>query len=159
MTTKHVVANDVLGKIAKRWWEVFRRVMEGTLDPEVVADGLQRIAEGVLPTEMTIAGRTYDILGFLKEEDGGSVVGSTMVERAKEMQANLGQEDGQYLLDHQEEIPEALRGKVVFVFPDWPHPDDPARVACVYWGGDRWLQRWYWLGLDFRGRCRLLRRK
>ncbi|RJR31487.1 hypothetical protein C4569_02020 [Candidatus Parcubacteria bacterium] len=159
MTTKHVVADDVLGTITRRLWEVLRRVMEGTLNPDAVATALQKIAEGTLPTEMTIAGRTYEIVDFLQKEDKGSVVGHTMVERAKELNANLGEDDAQYLLDHQEEIPEALRGKVVFVFPGWRGPDDPGCVAYVYWRGDRWVRYWRWLDGDFYGYYRLLRRK
>ena len=159
MTTKHVVANDALGKITKRWWEVMRRVMEGTLDPGVVADSLQRIAEDTLPIEeMAITGRTYEILGFLRGDEK-SVVGHTMVARAKEMNTNSGEDEGQHLLDHQEEIPEALRGKVVFVFPDWRGPDAPGHVAYVFWYGRRWVQGWSWLGGDFDGGYRLLRRK
>lgn len=46
MTTKHVVSDDQLGTIARREWEVRRRLMEGTLDPILVARGLQQIAEG-----------------------------------------------------------------------------------------------------------------
>jgi len=42
--------------------------------------------QDVLPTEMTIAGRTYEILGFLRGDEK-SVVGHTIVERAKEMKA------------------------------------------------------------------------
>lgn len=46
MTTKHVVADDVFGTIAKRQWELNRRVLEGTLDPAWVASELQRVVEG-----------------------------------------------------------------------------------------------------------------
>ena len=109
-------------------------------------------------TTMTIGDRTYEILGFLRGDEK-SVPGSVMVERAKEMQANLGQDDGQYLLDHQEEIPQALRGKVVFVFPDWRRPGDPGCVACVDWRGNRWVQDWYWLDCVWYDIDRVLRRK
>ena len=44
--TTHVVADETLGKISKRMWEVQRRLMEGTLDPEEVARNLQLTAEG-----------------------------------------------------------------------------------------------------------------
>ncbi len=113
--------------------------------------------QDVLPTEMTIAGRTYEILGFLRGDEK-SVVGHTIVERAKEMKAPLGQDDGQHLLDHQEEIPEALRGKI-FVFPDWRNSDLPEVVAYVDWLGDLWAKGWGSLGRGFGGSCRLLRRK
>ena len=118
-----------------------------------------QLLKDALPTTMTIADRTYDILGFLKEEDGGSVVGTTMVVRAKEMSAHLGEDDGQHLLDHQEDIPIALRGKVVFVFTDWRHPDDSGDVAFVRWGGARWVRRWYSLDYVWFISDRVLRRK
>ncbi|RJR31484.1 hypothetical protein C4569_02005 [Candidatus Parcubacteria bacterium] len=158
--TEKPVADNVLGQFARQQHDWFERVRKGSLDPEEVSRAVQAIIDrGTLPTEMTIAGRTYEIVDFLREEDNGSVVGNTMVARAKELNANLGQDDAQYLLDHQEEIPEALRGKVVFVFPDGRNPDYPGGVAYVLWGGDRWVRRWYWLDGDFFGRYRLLRRK
>jgi len=104
--------DDVLGKITRRWWEVLRRVMEGTLNPDAVATAFQQIAEGtqdMLPTEMTVGNRTYKILGFLRGDEK-SVIDHTMVERAKEMNANLGEDDGQFLLDNQQDIPVALGG-------------------------------------------------
>jgi hypothetical protein len=109
---------------------------------------------------MTVGGRTYEILGFLKEEDGGSVIGHAMVNRAKEMNANLGKDDGEHILKHQDEIPVALRGKVVFVFPDWRRPDNPGGAYCICWRDDEWVQYWYWLGRgDWDGDDRVLRRK
>lgn len=47
MTTAHVVADDVLGTVSRRIWEVQRRTMEGTLDPALVARNMQLTAEGV----------------------------------------------------------------------------------------------------------------
>lgn len=46
MTKRHIVADDALGKISRRWWEVERRLMEGALDPGFVARNLQLTAEG-----------------------------------------------------------------------------------------------------------------
>ncbi len=94
-------------------------------------------------TSMTVGGRAYYILGFLHGDENG-VRGTVVVDRAKEMNANLGQDDGQHLLDHQDEIPVALRGKVAFFFTDWRHADDSERVAYVYWrrGDRRWVQYW-----------------
>ena len=113
---------------------------------------------GILPTTVTIVGRTYDILGLLREGED-YVKGDTMVTRAKEMTADLGQDEGEYLLAHQDEIPAALRGKAAFVFTAWRHPDDSGSVAYVCWSGDRWVQGWGWLSSDFSGGCRVLRRK
>lgn len=110
-------------------------------------------------TTMTVGGRIYEILGFLKEEDRGPVRGKIMVKRAEGKDANLGQDDGQYLLDHQEDIHVALRGKIVFVFPGWRHPADPDGVAYVDWLGYGWTRGWLWLGVDFHDDGRVLRRK
>ena len=116
------------------------------------------LVKDALPTTMTIGDRTYDILGFLRGDEK-YVKGDVMVARVVEMGANLGKEDGQYLLDHQDEIPVALRGKVVFVFTDWRHPGSSEGVYYVYWDDDRWVRYWRWLARDFRGYCRVLRRK
>lgn len=111
-----------------------------------------------LPTEMTIDGRTYEILSFLKGDEK-SVPGDTMVERAKEMNAHLGKEDCEHLLAHQDEIPAALRGKVAFVFPDMRYPVGRECVAYVRWRGDRWYQYWGWLDVGWDDGARVLRRK
>ncbi len=115
------------------------------------------IANGITTT-ITIGDRTYDLLGFLKGDEE-SVKGDVMVKRAKKMGANSGQDDGQYLLDHQAEIPEALRGKVAFIFTDWRRPGDSRHVAFVGWRGGCWSRHWDWLGDDWHGFGRLLRRK
>lgn len=39
------------------------------------------------------------------------------------------------------------------------HPDDSENVAYVNWNGDRWVQNWNWLGDDWNGNVRVLRRK
>ena len=44
--TTHIVADDTLGTISRRMWEVQRRLLEGTLDPSFVARNLQLTAEG-----------------------------------------------------------------------------------------------------------------
>lgn len=115
-------------------------------------------AVAILPTEMTVGNVTYEILSFLKEGEE-SVKGNVMVERAKEMNANLGQEDCQHILNHQSDIPSELRGKALFVFTDWRRPGDSEGVAYVGWNGGRWVQNWYWLGDDWYGNVRVLRRK
>jgi len=116
------------------------------------------LAKDALPTTMTVGDRTYDILGFLREGEK-SVVGHTMVERAKEMSAHLGQDDGQYLLDNQQDIPASLRGKVAFVFTDWRRPVVSGNAFFVYWSGDQWVGYWIWLDNDWHDNDRVLRRK
>ena len=124
-----------------------------------VREFCDQLIKDFLPTEITVGNRTYEVLPVLREGDGGVVKGDVMVERAKKMNANLGSDDGQHLLDHQDEIPEALRGKVVFIFTDWRHPAYSEGVYYVHWNGDRWVGPWYWLDNDFFDVCRVLRRK
>jgi len=116
------------------------------------------LVKDALPTTVTVGDRTYEIPSFLRGDEK-SVVGHTMVERAKEMSAHLGADDGQYLLDHQQDIPVALRGKVAFVFTDWRHPVDSDDVCYVCWDGDQWVRSWDWLDDGWGGDDRVLRRK
>jgi hypothetical protein len=115
------------------------------------------VASG-LPTTMTVGGRTYDILSFLRGDEK-SVLGNTMVKRAKEMTAHLGQDDREHILAHQDEIPAALRGRVVFVFTDDRHPDNPEYVYYVVWDDDCWVPGWGWLARDWHGYYRVFRRQ
>lgn len=111
-----------------------------------------------LPTEFTIGDHIYELVPFLKEDES-YVSGDVLVERAKELNANLGVEDDQFMLKHQDEIPQELRGKLYLVFPGWRDPSRPRYVACLdWWVGGRWCQRWY-LGSRWDGRARLVRRR
>jgi len=124
-----------------------------------------------MDTLITIAGRTYEVLSFLRGNER-YLSGSTIVERAKEMNANLGKDDGQHLLDHQDEIPAEFRNfgnfldRTIVVFTEWRHPDDPKVVAFICWHGlpwhnCRWAQGWISLNYDYLP-CddfRVLRRK
>ncbi|MBI2444612.1 MAG: hypothetical protein HYV42_05235 [Candidatus Magasanikbacteria bacterium] len=122
-----------------------------------IKEFLDTLPECAIPTEMILGGVAYDILSFLRGEQ--SVKGDLMVERAKEMGAHQGKKEREHLLAYQDEIPVALRGKVVFVFTDDRRPGGPEYVCCVCWDDDRWVSRWDWLDGGFFGRCRVLRRK
>ncbi len=63
--TIHIVADDALGTISRRMWEVQRRLLEGTLDPSVVARGLQSIVEA---TEVSSALPVVKSPFFVSEE-------------------------------------------------------------------------------------------
>ncbi len=99
------------------------------------------ISPSDLPTEIKVGDRTYELLGFLKGDEE-IISGNGMVRQAKEMLAHLGEDDGQYLLDHQQNIPENFRGKVYFVFTNWHRPDGSGDVCYVYWDDDRWIGGW-----------------
>jgi hypothetical protein len=55
--TTHVVADDVLGRIARKQWELTRRVLEGTLDAQEVSRALQSIIEGRLSQDARFHGK------------------------------------------------------------------------------------------------------
>lgn len=40
------VTDDALGRLSRQWWDLFRRVWNGSLDASVVSSGLQAIIEG-----------------------------------------------------------------------------------------------------------------
>ena len=132
--------------------------MKSSNNRGMVSDPCDQLLMDAMPTSMTVGDRTYNMLGLLRGDET-SVVWHTMVERVKEMNAHLGNDDGQYLLDNQQDIPVALCGKVVFVFTDWHHPDYPMSVGCVFWCDDRWVRDWGWSDRNFDGRDRVLRRK
>ncbi len=137
---------------------------EALIDPDndiKVKEFCDGLVKDSLPTEMTVGGRTYDILRFLWEDKRSEV--SHLVNRIKEMNANLGKEDGEYILKHQNEIPVSLREKANFVFSDWrdPDPDGFESTCCVVWGYGEWVQNTCSLSPDcwLNGFNRVLRRK
>jgi len=126
-----------------------------------VREFAQKMFKGASFTTLTIGGRVYDSLGFLRGDEK-SVRGPVMVERAKGMNAHSGQDEGEYLLKHQGDIPKELRGKVVFVFTDWRGPGDySVHVYCVYWSEDSqcWVKKWHWLARNWSDHYRVLRPK
>ena len=116
-------------------------------------------SEDILPTTMTVGGRTYDILSFVQGD--GFVGGYQMIAKVREMSANLGQEEGEHFLKNQGDIPVELRGEVTFVFTDWRHAAHSESVSCVYWsvGDRRWVRDWGWLDQNWYDYARVLRRK
>jgi len=120
--------------------------------------------QSIIPTELVNIGpekRNYDIINFPWGSEVSYITGHTMFEEWKiKTDASVGEDDGQYLLDNQRDIPIVLRGKVAFVFTDWCLSDSPESVFyCVYWVGNCWVPYWDWFGLDWRSGGRVLRRK
>lgn len=94
--------------------------------------------------EFAIGGRVYRFFSFYTESDRHWVNGREMLSRGREQGAVMGEEDAQFLLLHQEQIPTDLRGKVVLAFPLWRKPDVKADfVAYILWCEDRWVQHWH----------------
>jgi len=98
-----------------------------------------------------------DIVEFLKSGES-SVKGEVMAQRAKELNANLGQHHAEYLLEHQELISTEWRGRYYLTFPGtvWRGSGGDRFVPCLHWGGDGWCLDWRWLGLGWSGGARLV---
>ncbi len=99
----------------------------------------------------------YEVLKLLREGDT-SISGEEMSSLAKEMNAQLGEEDCNYLLEHEYEIPKELQDDYL-IFPGWRCPGNPDSVAVLYWSGGRWIQNWHGVEDDWYGHDRLVRRK
>lgn len=168
-----IVADGVLGKFARQQNDWFRRVREGSLDPEDVARAVQGIVDRGHPfvydkrkdgwelvedvdfSAVNPAG--LELAPFLKAGEN-SIGGQEMVRRARELRANLGQRHAEYLLEHQSDIPAEFR-KYYLVFTEtiWRHPGGRLDVACLRWRGGQWVLSFRWLGRGWRSRGRLPR--
>ena len=59
--TKHIVADGALGLLSRKQWEIQRRVLEGTLEPDEVCRKLQRIIEGAPQATLPIEEINYTV--------------------------------------------------------------------------------------------------
>lgn len=90
--------------------------------------------------------RDLELVTFLKNGEV-SVKGEEMVHRARvEFDANYGQEDAEYVLEHEVEIPKEFR-PYYLVFPGtvWQDSHGNRYVSCLDWRGGRWILFFNWL--------------
>ena len=100
------------------------------------------VVKDVEPSQFKV--KNLKFITFL--ESGELYINSiTMCQRAVTLKGNLGLVDGQYLFDHQNEIPKEMRGKYI-VLPGTllPDSDGDLRVACLDWGGGCWVPCFGW---------------
>lgn len=87
----------------------------------------------------------------------GFITGDVMIERAEVV---YGQEDAEWLLEHQKEIPKEWQGHyIVFTGTVWQDSDGDRLVACLRWDGGRWVLDFFWLVFDWFSAVRLVRFK
>ena len=98
-----------------------------------------------------------DIVGFL-EGNESRVNGEVMKQRAKKLNANLGQHHAEYLLEHQDLIPKEWRGKFYLTFPGtvWRGRGGDRFVPYLFWLGGEWCLGFDWLGLGWVSYARLV---
>jgi len=98
-----------------------------------------------------------DLVEFLQFGES-PINGEVMKQRAKELNAHLGQHHAEYLLEHKDLIPEEWRGKYYLPFPGtvWQASVDNCLIPCLFWLGARWCLDFRWLGLRWCVRVRLV---
>lgn len=86
------------------------------------------------------------------------VNGEEMVHRARvELDANLGQEDAEWLLEHEDLIPKEWRSYYIpFTATVWRDSDGYRSVASLFWLGGEWHLYWHWLDDGWDSRVSLL---
>jgi hypothetical protein len=116
-------------------------------------------AELFLPSQLELV--SFLKRGFLIKRGEDYISGEELVKRAKELKANLGQQQAEYLLEHQEEIPEEWqRYCLVFTGTVWRDRHGDRSVPCLGWDGRRWCLSLHWLEFGWYSEClfcRLLR--
>ena len=182
MTRKNV-ADDQYGQLCRRLGEVARRVDEGSVPFDTAMKSLQLIIEnetvvgGRVSTPIFANDKTKDgwklienisrkitsandleLVSFLKEKES-SINGEEIVRRARvELDANYGQEDAEWLLEHQDEIPaEFQQYYLVFTGTIWQGSVGGRGVPFLYWSGERWCLDFDWLGSGWSSSGRLVR--
>lgn len=81
------------------------------------------------------------IMGLLKSNESisGYLQSKVLIQRAEELNANLGQHHAEYLLDHQELIPKEWKGySLVFPGTVWKNQAYSEFVPCLEYGGGGW---------------------
>lgn len=99
-----------------------------------------------------------ELVEFLKQGES-SVNGEVMRQRAKELNAYLGQRHAEYLLEHQELISKEWRGNYFLVFPGtvWRFSSGVLRVPCLHWHDGRWYLIFRWHKGDWDSSDRFVR--
>jgi hypothetical protein len=127
---------------------------------QAVVEGRFEIQDPTLPIEIVVGGVTYEIIYFPRGDKTFKHI-STIVECARLLDANLGEEDGERFLRHQADIPSVLHDMALF-FPGWRNPDprDHEHIAYILCFQSGWAREWSFCSQGFYRRiCCFLRRK
>lgn len=114
-----------------------------------------KLLKSMIPTTITVGGRTYNLRSFL-QGDEESVSYDVMIARVREMGAYSGKEVRKRLMKYQDDIPAITEGKILFVFTEDRHLDHPERICCVFSYGGRLVKHWFWSDSGWCGRYRVL---
>lgn len=100
-----------------------------------------------------------EIVPFLKENEK-YIKSEELFKRAKEMNANLGYKDAEFILKHQKETPEEMK-PYYLIFTGTILRDTAGNLYFAYlcWRDDHWCLDFDWLDFGWYGNDRLLRCK
>lgn len=153
---------DVHCLITKDGEEVFNKMVDVAISVSAPVFSRDMRERGWKPLEHTSRRITsvadLELVSFLKPGED-RINGEEMVRRARhELNANLGQEDAEWLMEHQDQIPAEFRN-FYLTFPGtvWQDSDGDRCVPCLYWYDGRWCLDFYWLEVDWISSVRLLR--
>ncbi|MCL5410847.1 MAG: hypothetical protein M1324_03260 [Patescibacteria group bacterium] len=118
--------------------------------------------EGNLVEDVALKGKSKLFLDTFLREGESSVVGYTMLERAKEGAEKRGTRAGQLhaelMLVQKDKIPVEWREFcLVFTGTVRRNSFGYIYVMCLYWHGVKWHRTWDYLSRHWRGGCRLVR--
>lgn len=153
--TIHSLATPEGDAILDQFAEIMARANAATFIHDKAKDGwtlLENVGRRITSV------RDLELVPFLK---GGEdyINGEEMARRARmELDANLGQSDAEYMLEHQDEIPAEFR-KYYLVFPGtvWRDADGDRYVPYLRWSGGRWVLRFFWFDGGWHSSVRLVR--
>ncbi len=100
---------------------------------------------------------TPELIDFRRPNES-YIAGEIVRQRAKELNANLGQRHAEYLLEHQELLLKEWQGKhLIFSGTVWRDLSGSYSVPYLEWIAGRWHLSWLWLDLDWGVGDRLVR--
>lgn len=144
------------------WFAAFKKFLrkencwpEGTFSHDMRKEGWT-LLENTSRRLNSVSG--LDLISFLRDGES-SANGEEVTHRARiELDANYGQEDAEFLLEHQEEIPEEFR-QFYLVFPAtvWRSSHGRHNVSYLYWHRNWWHLGFGWLGSDWLSHARFVR--
>lgn len=129
-------------------------------DPRYMKHGAEmELIEHATRTVISVA--EIEAVSFLRDGER-RILGYDVIGRARFdprlVGTNLGQEDAEFCLEHQDEIPVELR-QCILVFPGTirRHPGGYFYVPYLDWDGERWVLAFGWLGGGWHSSGRLVR--
>ncbi len=127
-------------------------------DGKITSASFQEFLDGEKrPMTFQAGGVTYTIVSCLGNDEV-TIEGHELVTRGRQREASVREEHGKHLLEHQDGIPQELRGKVRFVFPEWHQGSRLLTAAIISWSerDRRWVLTWGWLHHQWSGKHKLV---